>query len=390
MIFIVIIVILLLALAVLLYDFLPDFMNWVGRIGTGKVADDAEWLENVREINMNWVSKGAPKVPYDENKRLKLIDTVKNFGSISTVAYWQEAALLKAATKKCGSDVKDDVNDLVIRFIDDITGEWKKTPDRIDAAILAYEMMSNEFVNTDDIRPAMDYIARMLKELYDEYGFIPYNKNDPKTRLVDTVGMVCPFLIKYALRYNKPEYLDIAVEQITQYREYGFDSETKMPFHGYDNESKAKLGICGWGRGCAWWTLGLTDSLKELMSFSGGCLREKTEISRLIVEILNETEKYVGKGGAVRRMIFNNSHPDSSATAMYAYCYAYMYSLSKNDKYRECSERMLKFLKSVTRRSGVIDFSQGDTMGIGYYSSGVSVIPAAQGFTCAAAELLNK
>lgn len=389
MIWIVITVILLIVLAVLLFDFVPDFLNWTGRIGIGKITDDSQWLDKVRNVNMKWVSSGVPKVPYDENKRLKLVETVKNFGKISTVSYWQEAALLKAATQACSDEVNDDVNDLVLRYIDDISGEWKVEPDRIDAAILAYEMMNSEFIKAEDIKPAMDNIALMLKELYEKYGFIPYNQNAAKIRFVDSIGMVCPFLIKYALKYNKSEYLDIAIEQIVQYRKFGFDSEMKMPFHCYDDESKAKLGICGWGRGCAWWTLGLTDSLKELMSFHG-CSREKTLILKLLVEMLDETEKSIGKNGSVRRMIFNNSLADSSATAMFAYCYAYMYSISNKEKYRECAERMLGFLKSVTRRNGVIDFSQGDTKGIGYYSSSVSVMPAAQGFAAAAAEILNK
>ena len=54
------------------------------------------------------------------------------------------------------------------------------------------------------------------------------------------------------------------------------------------------------------------------------------------------------------------------------------------------SEKMREKLKSVTRRNGTVDFSQGDTHGIGFYSEKLCIVPAAQGFTIAADNLLNE
>ena len=383
-----IVIILLAVIAVLLYDFLPDFLNWFGRIKIGQFSDDSQWLDAVNSVNLKWAAKGTPSVPYNENKRFKLIDKIKNAGKPTSVSYWQDAAVLKAIGDASGSGANESVSSLVDRYIDIFTGEWKNAPAKTDAAILAYEMMSSPFIDNRTIKPAMDFVAEMLKGEYDKFGSVPYNSTISDIRFVDTVGMICPFLIKYSSEYNLPEFADIALKQIAQYRENGFDAEMKLPFHCFDEKTKAKLGICGWSRGCAWWALGLADSLKELLKLEG-YNKEKTLILKLLIEIIDETEKHVSDNGAIGRMMLTESLPDSSATAMLAYCFSYMYALTKKENYRDRAVQMLSFLKSVTRRNGVIDFSQGDTMGIGYYSSGLSVVPAAQGFAAAAAELIE-
>lgn len=374
--------------AALCYDFVPDFLNWFGRIKIGQINDDGLWLKNVKKVTLKWLSRGTPKVRKNENNRLLLIKQIKDIKKSNATAYWQDAALLKSATKFCGDDVNESVSNLVDRYIDIFTGEWKENPLNVDAAILAYELMSNEFVDNKTIEPAMNYIAELVKEKYDEFGSIPYNSSIPNIKFVDTIGMVCPFLIKYAVEYKHPEYIDIAIAQIAAYRKYGFDDKTKLPFHCFDEKAETHLGICGWGRGCAWWTVGVMDSLKELLKFDG-LNKEKALLLRLNIEILDELKKYVTEDGAVCRMLLNHSLPDSSASAMIAYCFASAYELTKRDEYRETAVRIMGYLKSVTRRDGVVDFSQGDTMGIGYYASGYSVIPAAQGFTLATAEILG-
>lgn len=384
----ILLIIFLIIIAILAYDFIPVFLNWVGRIKIGRITDDKLWLKNVKKIVLRWLSRGTPEVPKNENQRLKIIQKIKDFKTVSPISYWQEAALLKAATAECSDDVNESVSNLVDRYIDIFSGSWKKNPQKSDAAILSYELLSNEFVDNGKIKPAMDYVADFLKSRYEQFGMITYNDNIANIRFVDTIGMACPFLIKYACEYGCREYIKIAVEQIANYRKFGFDDSTKLPFHCYDENTKAHLGICGWGRGCAWWAVGLADSLKALLS-TEGFDKEKEIILKLNIEFFDGFEKYICDNGSVGRMVLNTSLSDSSASAMFAYCYAYLYTLTNKEKYRVNAVRILDYLKTVTRRDGVIDFSQGDTMGIGCYSSGYSVVPAAQGFALAAAELLE-
>lgn len=382
--FVFLFILLLIALAFLLYDYLPDFLNWIGRIKIGSITDDEQWLEAVKNINRKWMTGGTPKLVKDENKKLQLVEKIRNINRISPTCYWQEAALLKAADE----DDKSGAADLEERFIDLSTGEWIVNPVNIDAAMLAYEMMSNEGIDNNEIEPAMNYTAQMLKSLYEKYGSIPYNENAADIRFVDTVGMVCPFLIRYALTYKKEEYIEIAINQIAQYRKNGFDDDLKAPFHCFNESNKAKLGICGWGRGCAWWAIGVTDSLKELMK-AEGYDREKALLLKLVMEISSVADDNINDDGSISRMLFTSSLADSSASAMFAYCFAWLYSLTGDSKYSEASEKIIRYLKSVTRRNGVIDFSQGDTRGIGFYSSSYSVIPAAQGFAASAVQILK-
>jgi unsaturated rhamnogalacturonyl hydrolase len=52
---------------------------------------------------------------------------------------------------------------------------------------------------------------------------------------------------------------------------------------------------------------------------------------------------------------------------------------------RERARRALAYLRGVTRRSGAIDFAQGDTRDIGVYAQRFDVLPFAQGFALRAA-----
>lgn len=378
---IVIIILLLVVVFVLGFDFLDSFINWLGRIKIGTITDDHEWKQATEKVIDRWLDGYTPKVPTNANKRLKLISTVKNIGKVESTDYWQKAAVIKAASSL--GDRDEGVFRILDEFIDTESGKWTKTPERIDCAMLAYELLCCDYVDNKLIRPAMDYVADFIERLYNENGTVPYNENEKDVRFVDTVGMICPFLMKYAIAYNEPRFVDIALDQIKEYRKYGFDKETGIPYHCFNVKTKAPLGICGWGRGCAWWAVGITDSLKTLMESKTYNI-EKVKLLKYCVEFVLLMKKYQRDDGAFARMIFTSSLEDSSASAMLAYCFAYISKLTENDELEECCKKTLRHLKICTRRNGVIDYAQGDTMGIGFYSYGFCVVPAAQGFAVAA------
>ena len=383
---IVIIILLLIVVIVLGYDFLDTGLNWFGRIKIGTITDDKEWRLATQKAIDKWLDGWIPKLPTNENKRLKLLDKIKNIGKVESTAYWQDAALIKAASSM--KDRDEGVFRTLDAYIDTENGEWKVKPERIDCAMLAYELLCCEYVDNDIIKPAMDYVADYLEKLYEENGTVPYNANAKDVRFVDTVGMICPFLMKYAVEYNEPRFVDIALEQIKEYHKHGFDKETKIPYHCFNVKTQAPLGICGWGRGCAWWAVGITDSLRALME-SDTYKIEKVTLLKYCIEFCIVMKKYQREDGAFTRMIFTSSLEDSSAGAMLAYCFAYIAGLTDNDEFKKCSKRVLEHLKYCTRRNGVIDYSQGDTMGIGYYSDSLRVVPAAQGFAVAAAQKID-
>ena len=67
---------------------------------------------------------------------------------------------------------------------------------------------------------------------------------------------------------------------------------------------------------------------------------------------------------------------------------AYFYAICANefdsDVYMCVSEKAISYLMKVTRKNGEIDFSQGDTKGIGYYSMTSDIMPFTQGMACRA------
>lgn len=382
----VIVILLLIIIAILGYDVWENFLTWLGRIKIGQL-EDFEWHKKTRKILLKWLDKGAPEVLINDNKKVNFFKKINDYGKITSVTYWQDASLLKAANNM-KENVETEVRNLAERYIPGNEGEWKILPKRMDSAMLCYELLSSKYIDCEKIKPAMENSAYMLKLAAEKNGSIPYNENFPKYRLVDTVGMTCPFLIKYAIVFNQKEYIDIAMKQIREYRENGIDKKTKLPFHGFCEGSFEPLGVCGWGRGCAWWAIGLVDSLRSLLE-ADGYNREKAELLKLAIEFLDSMKKYIHDDGTVDRIVVSFSIQDSSACAMLAYCYAYMAELLKNDEYKKLAEKMIQKLKCVTRRNGIVDFSQGDTHGIGFYSEKLCIVPAAQGFAIAADEILN-
>ena len=65
---------------------------------------------------------------------------------------------------------------------------------------------------------------------------------------------------------------------------------------------------------------------------------------------------------------------------MIGWFFARAYEASGNEAYEVCAKSAKKYLISVTRRDGKVDFAQGDTMGIGNYSRRFEPLPTAQGF----------
>lgn len=84
-------------------------------------------------------------------------------------------------------------------------------------------------------------------------NLIPYNNNI--NNLSDAVGMYVPFLIEYSTLTGDTLARRIAVDNIEQYKRYGCDAITHLPFHGYNIKTGVKLGASNWGRGIGWFLL---------------------------------------------------------------------------------------------------------------------------------------
>lgn len=74
---------------------------------------------------------------------------------------------------------------------------------------------------------------------------------------IDTIGLVCPFLIMYADITDCKSARVLAEKQVDHVLDTGLDKDGILPFHAVDLNLNAPLGSINWGRGIGWWVLGL-------------------------------------------------------------------------------------------------------------------------------------
>ena len=238
--------------------------------------------------------------------------------------------------------------------------------------------MKLDFIDRDKYRNALDYTWELIKEHIGEDGTVGYRKSMQSYRYVDTIGFICPFLVAYGVRYKKEECIDLAAKQIKTYEEYGMLEKLYIPSHAYSLEDKAPLGLYGWGRGLGWYAIGLIDSWGELpINHKYKKVLEESVKKFSIAAISFQQENGSWNWTVTRK----ESRPDSSTTATLGW---FMLNAAKIEGIsKECldsTEKALSYLMKVTRRSGSVDFSQGDTKDIGVYSMLFNILPFAQGF----------
>lgn len=384
---IVILVILLLAMAAAVsFDVVPYMMNIYLRMKMGSAGVGESWLEAAQSIVCKWLGKGVPIVPRVAGRRLSIIDRIKGTYKAVSIQSWQEGALLLAADEFGAAECET----IIYKRIDKDSGCWIHPLTRVDEAYFAYAVLSSPYTDPEFIKPAMDEAAELLLEKYRSYGGIPYSA-DNDIRFVDSIGLACPFLMKYSLTYNNGTAMKAAIEMIEEYSRLGIHKELGLPVHCVNIKNGAPLGIYGWGRGCGWWASGLADCY-EVLSATGQdeFLQEKVTVLKCMLHFAQTVVKYQLDDGSFDRNLLSRSGPDSSATAMIAYFLAYTGFLADKKEYINSAQKAMQYIYSRTRRDGTVDYSQGDTMGIGFYSQESIVLPAAQGFAVRAQMILDK
>ena len=366
------IILIILIIVILLNDIIPIIKTWVSRIHIGRYDNKDIWKTAIAEKSVKWINN-TPKIKVTDNTRLVIIDKLKGNYSKSAIQHWQHAALLLGLNEE--NKENEVINEYLNSHFDD-NGQWKEKPQFVDCAILSYAVMKCD--TTDKYKPSLDYTYELIKELVGEDNTVKYRKSMPNYRYVDTVGFISPFLVKYGLKYNDEKAIELGIKQITEYYKYGFDSESNIPFHAYDVNNKYKLGLCGWGRGLGWFAIGLIDAWRELPNNN----KYKNILEEIVIKYANTILKVqLDNGGFGWTVTRKETRIDSSTTATLGY---FLVCASEIEEITEsCLEgynKAIKYLMSVTKKNGEIDFSQGDTKDIGVYSILFDILPFAQGF----------
>jgi unsaturated rhamnogalacturonyl hydrolase len=229
------------------------------------------------------------------------------------------------------------------------------------------------------IKADADNLAFFLLERHTKTpsGVLPYRQSNKNSVLVDTLGMICPFLTKYGVRFNYQPAVDLASKQLREFIDKGISSDFNLPYHGYNYLPEKNLGGDGWGRGLGWFLLGIIGVLELLpksdvnYQFFLGFYRS------LIEQVFNKQ----GKCGAFSvQLLDERSTPDSGATGMIAYACAKGVELNLIDKtYFEHCIKAFEYILSVTDKDGRVQECSGEALGANNYSNEKGWYPWGQG-----------
>ncbi len=259
-------------------------------------------------------------------------------------------------------------NDEIKLIIEKYFQAWKKKKfkmTQIDNALSVYALMQVE----DDI--SLEKIEVLEKKMYDliinypidDEKNLPYRKQRNELIYIDTLGIVCPFLCKYGVKYKNKESIDLGVMQFKNFLKNAIDSRTGLPYHGYNTKKKYKEGIIGWGRGIGWILIGLIECIEILREGEDYEFLKKS-YQEMISKVMNyQTEQ----GFFTWQLECLEGHIDSSATSMigYSLCKAMLLNILGKE-YSEKIDKITKALDNLTI-NGKVNEASGECGGFSVY-----------------------
>lgn len=338
---------------VFMVDLYHNFNIWQKRIHIGRWNNIEEW-ENALKVRANkWLRK-PPIVSKKGSDYYILIDILKGNYKNNTIQSWQQAGLLMGlgTTTDCIPQIC-----------------------HIDIALLGYAILSNHPF-PHNIKPKIDDIYNNILKTKGNNNTIPYRASNTDIRFVDTIGLVCPFLVKYGVIYNNPEAIKLAEEQIIEYSSF-INNETKTPPHAYNLTYNVPLGVYDWGRGIGWYILGIVECYSNLSD-----CEFKHFLKDQIVQLSYNLLKYQLESGGFAASIFDRTlFAESSSSVLCGILFNKSYEITKDIVFYRATDNIIVQLMRNTQRNGAIDLCQGDTHGIGNYSTKFGYMPFVQGLT---------
>lgn len=353
-------------------DYFSNKLNNLKRFHIGRWQSRAEWQQAVKSTACKWLEKTPVVKKTDQNSYL-LLDWLKKRNYSSTIQSWQMAGLILGLNCIGDPECEAAITGWKKMALDD-GGMWKEPVAKVDSAMLAYAALKTER-DPGRIRPAMDWTRKVLEENLCEDGMFSYSQGkQSRIRFVDTLGMVCPFLVLYGKCYRDERYVQLAYQQLVSFRRIGLYPGTQLPCHAVNTEANLPLGVYGWGRGTLWYMLALIDTYAELPEDG-----RKQNIREWISAAAEDYLKYQQKDGSFFTILQGGGQYDSSVTAGMAFFYRKAAQILQNEEYHAVADQCIARLMKVTMRNGAVDQCQGDTHGIGMFSQTYDVMPFVQG-----------
>lgn len=215
---------------------------------------------------------------------------------------------------------------------------------------------------------ASDEVYKNVLSFVGDDGILRYRKG-VNVAFIDTIGLVCPFLIMYSDITDCEQAFILAEKQIKNVMDIGLEKNGILPFHAVDLTLNVPLGSVNWGRGIGWWILGLAPlAAKSSIDKPNEYLIALQKLVKFLDTARLDKEYWSQFIGHT-----NDNTIDSSATLMFL-----LASQHGGLKSIEPQE-LLNVIKYCVDSSGVVLNSSGDTIYINKYSRAKGASELTQG-----------
>lgn len=335
----------------------PSVRRRIGRRGIGAFSDEACWRAAM-ECKAAALLHHMPFFPEEDATALhrsrKSRQTMRSRRAarllLAAGLYEERNPALFQAGKAC----------LATLFTEH--GAWRVPIEQAEDALLAYAVLSYPGTDLHVVRPAMEQTARLMQSLAGESGTIPPNSQTPSIRLAQTVEDVCPFLAAYAAAYDEPFYLNLAMRQIDAYLLDGMHPVQGLPAEGFDCVSGLPLGAYGWSGACASLAFGIMETGRYLPADDARKVKLLIH-SRLLAERLSALW---AEDGSFPRLPFAALSDTQAAGVLSAFLWDDC-KKTQNETYAVCVRRAMEDLRKRTRKNGMVDFGQPESLRPGFY-----------------------
>lgn len=292
--------------------------------------------------------------------------------------FWPSALLIQALMTSF--EERKDQQDL--KIVSEYFDRWlSKGPDLLvlDHAMNGYSLLALMSVKgPSKYERALETVINFLtNHPTDSNGSLPYRAGG-KEILIDSLGMICPFLARYAHYKGRDDLMFISTNQFVQFIQHGFDQKSFLPYHAYNFEDKKKLGIIGWGRGVGWILSGLVDTLQYLPASHETYSLLRSTFVKLVETVL----QYQTKSGCFTWQLEAIDGPiDTSSTSMIGYSIVRGIQLGYlGQQYESCLNAIVAGVNNYII-NGQVTQSSAECRGLGMYPQTYSENAWGQAFT---------
>ena len=164
---------------------------------------------------------------------------------------------------------------------------------------------------------------------------------------LDGLYMCSPFLAQYGTTFNKPEWIEEAINQIKICHAHTYDKETGLYHHAWDESKRQRWANPEtghspnfWGRSIGWWFMALVDNL----DFIPEDHPDRPFVISLVQGLADTLPKYQDKNGLWYQVLDcptrKGNFPEASVTTQFMYAYAKAVNKGYIDKsYRQYAEK---------------------------------------------------